>query len=154
MKKLIIAALLSSVGMAHADDLSLSGFATVTAGKAYSGSSGEFMGKACPCAIGNYEHGAVYSGGAWWCAERPDRLLVLSDPSVGDRVRAVLAARVARRSAVTVADRSDDLAALALVGVCQVCGRLGYRAGRMPRSEVAIPSSPATGLVGVGLGLG
>jgi thiazole synthase len=30
-------------------------------------------------------------------------------------------------------------------------GRLGYRAGRMPRSEVAIPSSPAAGLVGAGL---
>jgi hypothetical protein len=65
MKKLIIAALLSSAGMAHADNLTFSGFATVTAGKAYSGSSGEFMGQACPCAIGNYEHGTVYSGGEW-----------------------------------------------------------------------------------------
>jgi hypothetical protein len=65
MKKLIIAALLSSAGMAYADDLSFSGFATVTAGKAYSGSSGEFMGQACPCGIGNYEHGMVYHGGEW-----------------------------------------------------------------------------------------
>src|ERR671935_3043013 len=30
-------------------------------------------------------------------------------------------------------------------------GRLGYRAGRMPRSDVAIPSSPVQGLVGAGL---
>ncbi|MGZ5203100.1 MAG: hypothetical protein ACXWC4_25325, partial [Telluria sp.] len=66
MKKLMIAALLSSVGMAHAaDNLTFSGFATVTAGKAYSGSDGEFMGQPCPCSIGNYEHGAVYSGNEW-----------------------------------------------------------------------------------------
>ena len=65
MKKLIIAALLSSTDMAHADDLVVSGFATVTAGKAYSGSDGEFMGQACPCSIGNYEHGAVYNGREW-----------------------------------------------------------------------------------------
>ncbi|MFC5547225.1 hypothetical protein [Massilia aerilata] len=66
MKKLIIAALLSSAGTAvYADDLTFSGFATLTAGKAYSGSSGEFMGQACPCGIGNYEHGQVYSKGEW-----------------------------------------------------------------------------------------
>jgi glycine cleavage system aminomethyltransferase T len=60
--------------------------------------------------------GAVLSGGTWWCAERSDRLLVISDPSAGDRLRAVLAARVARRSAVTLTDRSAELAALAVVG--------------------------------------
>jgi thiazole synthase len=32
-----------------------------------------------------------------------------------------------------------------------IAGRLGYRAGRMPRSDYAIPSSPPTGLVGAGL---
>jgi hypothetical protein len=65
MKKLMIAALLSSAGMAHASDLSISGFATVTAGKAYGGSDGEFMGQPCPCFIGNYEHGTVYHGNEW-----------------------------------------------------------------------------------------
>lgn len=70
MKKLIIAALLSSAGMAHADDLSLSGFAILTAGRAYSGSQGEFMGNTCPCFIGNYEHGAVYDERKWsWTRE-------------------------------------------------------------------------------------
>ncbi len=70
MKKLIIAALLSSAGMAYADDLSLSGFATLTAGKAYSGSEGEFMGQACPCFIGNYENGTVYHDRKWnWTNE-------------------------------------------------------------------------------------
>jgi len=66
MKKLITAAfLLASASMAHADDLTISGFATVTAGKAYSGSDGEFMGQACPCFIGNYEHAGVYHGNEW-----------------------------------------------------------------------------------------
>ncbi|KFI06385.1 porin [Massilia sp. BSC265] len=70
MKKLIIAALLSSAGMAYADDLSLSGFATITAGKAYSGSQGQFMDQPCPCFIGNYEHGAVYRDREWsWTRE-------------------------------------------------------------------------------------
>jgi glycine cleavage system aminomethyltransferase T len=60
--------------------------------------------------------GAVLSGGAWWCAESHGRTLVICDASRGDRLRAVLHARVARRSAVTLADRSSDLAALAVVG--------------------------------------
>jgi hypothetical protein len=65
MKTLITAALLAGAGLAHADDLAISGFATVTAGKAYSGYDGEFMGTSCPCFIGNYEHGAVYGDRAW-----------------------------------------------------------------------------------------
>jgi len=60
--------------------------------------------------------GAVLSGGAWWCAESPGRTLVISDASRGDRLYAVLHARVARRSAVTLVDRSAELAALAVVG--------------------------------------
>jgi glycine cleavage system aminomethyltransferase T len=60
--------------------------------------------------------GAVLSGGAWWCAERPERMLVICDAARGERLRAVLPARVARRSAVSLTDRSGDLAALAVVG--------------------------------------
>jgi glycine cleavage system aminomethyltransferase T len=60
--------------------------------------------------------GAAHSGGAWWCAVSPERMLVLGDARSGDRLHAVLRARVARRSAVTLADRSDELAALAVVG--------------------------------------
>jgi thiazole synthase len=32
-----------------------------------------------------------------------------------------------------------------------IAGRFGYHAGRMPRSDHAIPSSPEAGLVGAGL---
>lgn len=60
--------------------------------------------------------GAVLSGGAWWCAESHERTLVLCEARRGDRLHAVLQARVARRSAITLTDRSADLAALAVVG--------------------------------------
>jgi hypothetical protein len=66
MKKLMIALLLASAGAAaHADDFTFSGFATVTAGKAYSGYDGQFMDATCPCFIGNYEHGAIYGKNQW-----------------------------------------------------------------------------------------
>jgi hypothetical protein len=65
MKKLTIALLLSSVGLAHAGEMSFSGFATATAGKAYSGYDGQFIDSQCPCFIGNYEHGAVYERNEW-----------------------------------------------------------------------------------------
>jgi glycine cleavage system aminomethyltransferase T len=60
--------------------------------------------------------GAVLSGGAWWCAQSPGRMLVICDAGRGDRLHALLHARVARRSAVTLTDCSADLAALAVVG--------------------------------------
>jgi len=52
----------------------------------------------------------------------------------------------------TAISRSDDPALMAAaMRNAVIAGRLGYRAGRMPRSEVAIPSSPVNGLVGAGL---
>jgi len=64
MKKLITAAILAitaaALANAHADDLTVSGFATITAGKAFDGWEGDFYTSRCPCYIGNYEHGAVY----------------------------------------------------------------------------------------------
>ncbi|MGV7208155.1 porin [Oxalobacteraceae bacterium A2-2] len=63
MKKLISVLLLgaASLSAAHADDLTVSGFATLAAGKAYGGSSGQWNAFDCPCYIANYEHGAVYN---------------------------------------------------------------------------------------------
>jgi hypothetical protein len=60
MKKLTIAILLASAGLAQAEDLTVSGFATLAGGKAFDGFEGEFMEFQCPCFIGNYEHGATY----------------------------------------------------------------------------------------------
>jgi glycine cleavage system aminomethyltransferase T len=80
--------------------------------------------------------GAVLSGGAWWCAEGPERVLVLCEAGQSERLRAVLHARVARRSAVSLTDRSADLAALAVVGrrASALLAELGvYGASRNPR---------------------
>ena len=60
--------------------------------------------------------GAVLSAGAWWCAVTPGRMLVLCQTRQADRLHAVLRARVARRSALTLSDRTTQLAALAVVG--------------------------------------
>jgi glycine cleavage system aminomethyltransferase T len=60
--------------------------------------------------------GAVLSGGAWWCAESAERMLVVCDAPRGDRLHAVLRARVSRRSAVSLTDRSAVMTALAVVG--------------------------------------
>lgn len=52
----------------------------------------------------------------------------------------------------TAISRSDDPPLMArAMRQAVIAGRLGYLAGRMPRSEYAIPSSPEAGLVGVGL---
>lgn len=65
MKKLTIALALMFTGAAHADDLTISGFTTVAAGKAYSGDNITFNAFQCPCFIANYEHGTVYQNNAW-----------------------------------------------------------------------------------------
>ena len=52
----------------------------------------------------------------------------------------------------TAISRSDDPPLMAAaMRQAVIAGRLGYRAGRMPRSDHAIPSSPVAGLVGAGL---
>jgi thiazole synthase len=52
----------------------------------------------------------------------------------------------------TAISRSDDPPVMATaMRQAVIAGRLGWRAGRMPRSDYAIPSSPVTGLVGAGL---
>ena len=92
--------------------------------------------------------GAVASGGAWWCAERPGRLLVICDPRLGDRLHTMLRARVARRSAVHLTDRSADLAALAVVGrrARALLASLGvYGASGNPRHVPPLTAHAVTG---------
>jgi thiazole synthase len=79
---------------------------------------------------------------------------VVVDAGIGtpsDAVRAMEAGADAClvNTAVSRSDNPPLMAAAMRLAV--IAGRLGYRAGRMPRSEVAIPSSPATGLVGVAM---
>src|SRR5919205_3401689 len=50
----------------------------------------------------------------------------------------------------TAVSRSDNPPLMAAaMRQAVIAGRLGYRAGRMPRSDYAIPSSPVSGVVGV-----
>jgi thiazole synthase len=52
----------------------------------------------------------------------------------------------------TAISRSDNPPLMAAaMRTAVLSGRLAWRAGRMPRSEVAVPSSPPAGLVGVGI---
>jgi glycine cleavage system aminomethyltransferase T len=60
--------------------------------------------------------GAVCAGGAWWCAAAPERILVLYDEVVGDRLRARIQAPALHHVAVTIRDRSRELAAIELLG--------------------------------------
>lgn len=74
MKKLTAGLLLASASLAHADDFTVSGFATVVAGKAYSGYNGTFGGMAndtfqCPCYIANYNKASVYNDRRWSLAK-------------------------------------------------------------------------------------
>jgi len=79
---------------------------------------------------------------------------VVVDAGIGapsDAVRAMEAGADACliNTAISRSDHPTLMAAAMRQAV--TAGRLGYRAGRMPRSEVAIPSSPEAGLVGAGL---
>jgi glycine cleavage system aminomethyltransferase T len=92
--------------------------------------------------------GAALSGGAWWCAESPERMLVICASERGDRLHAVLNARVARRSAVNLTDRSADLAALAVVGrqASALLAELGvYGTSGNPRDVPPLTAHTGTG---------
>lgn len=92
--------------------------------------------------------GAVLSGGAWWCAESPERMLVIGDGGRGDRLQAVLRERVARRLAVSLSDRSAELAALAVVGrhASALLAELGvYGASGNPRHVPPLTAHAVTG---------
>src|SRR5437763_8969052 len=79
---------------------------------------------------------------------------VVVDAGIGAPSDAVRAMEAGAHACLvnTAISRSDDPALMAAaLRQAIIAGRLGYRAGRMPRSDVAIPSSPITGLVGAGL---
>ena len=60
--------------------------------------------------------GAVLSGGAWWCAESAERMIVICDPRLGRAPANRADGRGTRRAAVQLEDHSLDWAALAVVG--------------------------------------
>jgi thiazole synthase len=81
---------------------------------------------------------------------------VVCDAGIGTPSDAVRAMEAGADACLinTAISRSDDPPLMAAaMRTAITAGRLGYRAGRMPRSEVAIPSSPMSGLVGAGVGV-
>lgn len=92
--------------------------------------------------------GAVLNGGAWWCAESAERMIVLCEPHLGERLWPALQARVARRAAIDLADHSDDWAALAVVGrrARPLLAQLGvYGASGDPRRVPPLTTHVVTG---------
>lgn len=80
---------------------------------------------------------------------------VVCDAGIGtpsDAVRAMEAGAAACLINTAVSRSDDPPLMAAAMRMAVTAGRLGYRAGRMPRSDMAIPSSPMEGLVGSSLG--
>ncbi|MGI9149503.1 MAG: sulfur carrier protein ThiS [Chloroflexota bacterium] len=79
---------------------------------------------------------------------------VVVDAGIGapsDAVRAMEAGAAACLINTAVSRSDDPPLMAAAMRQAVIAGRLGYRAGRMPRIDHAVPSSPTTGLVGAGL---
>src|ERR671924_1376805 len=82
------------------------------------------------------------------------RVPVVVDAGIGspsDAAQAMEAGADACLINTAISRANDPVRMAAAMRHAVIAGRLGYRAGRMPRSDVAIPSSPVNGLVGVGL---
>jgi glycine cleavage system aminomethyltransferase T len=89
--------------------------------------------------------GALHGGGAWWCGDAPNRVVVLCEPATGhrlvDRIRMHAMHQVVHR----VRNQSADLAAIGLLGPSakHVLSALGaYGPGGDPR--MAAPFAPGT----------
>ncbi len=60
--------------------------------------------------------GVLSAGNAWWCGDAPGRVIVLSDPDTGSRLRERMRADAVRYMTTTVRDASAELAAIGLLG--------------------------------------
>jgi thiazole synthase len=79
---------------------------------------------------------------------------VVVDAGIGapsDAVRAMEAGAAACLINTAISRSDDPVLMAAAMRQAVIAGRLGYRAGRMPRSDHAVASSPEAGLVGAGL---
>jgi glycine cleavage system aminomethyltransferase T len=59
---------------------------------------------------------AFYAHGAWWCCAAPGCAAILCDRPVAERLRASVGSQRLRRFAPSVRDRSDEWAAIELIG--------------------------------------
>jgi hypothetical protein len=60
--------------------------------------------------------GVLSAGNAWWCGDAPGRVIVVSDPETGSRLRERLHIDARRFASMAVSDASDELTAIGLLG--------------------------------------
>jgi glycine cleavage system aminomethyltransferase T len=60
--------------------------------------------------------GLLSAGNAWWCGDAPGRVIVLSDPHTGSRLRERLHVDARRFVTTTIRNASAELAAIGLLG--------------------------------------
>ncbi len=60
--------------------------------------------------------GVLSAGNAWWCGDAPGRVIVLSDPDTGTRLRERLHTDARRIAGMVVRNASDELTAIGLLG--------------------------------------
>jgi glycine cleavage system aminomethyltransferase T len=92
--------------------------------------------------------GTLRTGTAWWCAVTPERVLVLAEPSDGDRLAGRIGRLAARDPELRIRDLSRAWGAIAIVGrqTGEVLARLGvYGATGDPRSVAPVSVRHVTG---------
>ncbi len=91
--------------------------------------------------------GLVSGGGAWWCGEAPNRVIVVCDQRTGGRLVEALHGDAARHLAVR--DHSSEVAAIGLLGrhTSKVLAALGvYGATRDPRQATPFARGSIDGI--------
>jgi glycine cleavage system aminomethyltransferase T len=71
--------------------------------------------------------GAVQAAGAWWCADSEESMTVLCEPRVAQRLQDRVREHAVHYAALSVRDRSAELAAIELLGpaTCKLLTTLG-----------------------------
>jgi glycine cleavage system aminomethyltransferase T len=99
--------------------------------------------------------GVLYAGNGWWCGDAPGRVIVLSDPDTGSRLRDRLHTDARRFVTMAVRDASAELAAIGLLGrnadqVLRVLGAFGESGDPRavaPFAHGSIAGTPASWLL-------
>jgi glycine cleavage system aminomethyltransferase T len=93
--------------------------------------------------------GSLLADGAWWCGAAEGRVIVVCEPAVGSRLLAGLRAQRLRHVGVSVTDRTQDWAAIELLGrnTAKVLATLGiYGESGDPRLAPPFGFRPVAGI--------
>lgn len=92
--------------------------------------------------------GTLHTGAAWWCAQSPERVLVLCEAASGDRLHRQIRGLVARHPLLRICDLSREWGAIAVVGrrAGALLAELGvYGETRDPRAVAPVTAHAAGG---------